>query len=56
MDTSQTRDDQKATDKIKKPYTAPELQRLGSLRDITLTVGNAGSPDGGGGKRNRTRP
>jgi hypothetical protein len=56
MVTSPTKDDVKATDMVKKPYTAPELQRWGSLRDITQTVGNAGGPDGGSGHRNRTRP
>lgn len=31
----------------KKPYTAPLLVRWGTLRDLTLQVGNRGSGDGG---------
>lgn len=52
-----TEDDVKETDtdKVKKPYTAPELQKWGSLLDITRSVGNAGGPDGGGGHRSRTQ-
>ncbi len=31
-------------------YTAPKIQRLGSLRELTLTENNNGCKEGGGGK------
>jgi hypothetical protein len=40
----------------KKPYTAPTLVRWGTLRDLTLAVGNTGGGDNGkkaGQKRTR---
>ena len=39
--------DEKAADKVKKPYVAPKLQRWGSLSDITKAVGGSGAQDGG---------
>lgn len=39
----------------KKAYAAPELVRWGTLRDLTLAVGNRGGSDGGGGSLKRTR-
>jgi len=30
----------------KRPYSAPVLQRLGTVKDLTRTVGNKGSKDG----------
>jgi hypothetical protein len=41
----------------KKAYAAPELVRWGTLRDLTLAVGNRGGSDGGkksGRKRTRS--
>ena len=32
---------------VRKPYTAPKLRRLGSVRDLTLGSRN-GKPEGGG--------
>ena len=52
-----TNDAAKATDTAKRPYTAPVLQKWGSMSDLTRSVGNAGSPDGGSnGHKNRTQP
>ncbi len=39
--------DEKAADKVKKPYVAPQLQKWGSLSDITKSVGGSGAQDGG---------
>ncbi len=39
--------DEKAADKVKKPYVAPQLQHWGSLSDITKSVGGYGAQDGG---------
>ena len=39
----------------KRAYVAPVLQRLGTLTDITLTVGRSGANDGRGrGARSKT--
>jgi hypothetical protein len=49
------KDDEKTTDTVKKPYAAPQLQKWGSLTDITQSVGNSGHDDGGkSGHRSRT--
>jgi hypothetical protein len=53
--TSNDRDSSSDAPKAKKPYTAPELSRWGSMRDITMAVGVSGSTDGGKSKSaNRT--
>jgi hypothetical protein len=39
---------------VKKPYVRPALVKLGSLSDMTQTVGNSGRFDGGFGKTART--
>jgi hypothetical protein len=39
--------DEKTADKVKKPYVAPQLQKWGSLSDITKAVGGSGAQDGG---------
>ena len=36
----------------KKPYTAPVLQKWGTMRQITMAVGQSGSHDGASNKRN----
>ena len=38
----------------KKPYRKPTLIRLGSLRELTKTVGKSGNWDGGLTGKNRT--
>jgi len=38
----------------KKVYKQPELQVYGNLREITQSVGDKGTMDGGGGAANRT--
>jgi hypothetical protein len=39
----------------KRAYTAPVLQRLGTLHDLTLSVGGSGANDGRGrGARSKT--
>lgn len=40
---------------VKLPYETPVLVEFGSLRDMTLTVGNQGNLDGGVPPRRRTR-
>lgn len=39
----------------RKPYLRPQLVRLGSLADVTRTVGRSGAADGGNARpRSRT--
>jgi len=38
----------------KMAYTSPELISYGTLREITLSLGNKGAKDGGTGKNNNT--
>ena len=40
--------------RTKKPYTAPQLVRWGTMRDITLSTGNSGNHDGAKRGSNRT--
>jgi hypothetical protein len=37
-------------------YAAPQLIEYGTLREVTLTVGNMGNTDGGTAPTNRTQP
>lgn len=39
----------------RKPYTAPDLEELGSLEDLTLSNNTAGGSDGGKKGSNKTR-
>jgi hypothetical protein len=57
MDSLRTKKDESAVGPLKKkPYVAPELQKGGTLFDITRAAGNAGSSDGGSnGHKSRTR-
>jgi hypothetical protein len=57
MDGLRTKKDESAVGSHKKkPYIAPELQKWGTLLDITRAAGNAGSSDGGSnGHKSRTR-
>jgi len=48
-------DDRGVKTPSKKPYAPPVLLTLGSFSDVTLTVGNQGSQDGGGRNRRSTR-
>jgi hypothetical protein len=38
----------------KKAYTAPKLDRLGTLAEITAAISNKGAADGGSGKNMKT--
>jgi len=58
MDSKPTNDADLPSDPApaKKAYTAPTLVRWGTLRDLTLAVGNTGASDGGmKSGQNRTR-
>jgi hypothetical protein len=44
MDSPRPADEQKAP---KKPYVAPKLVRLGSVRDLTFGTSQGTKPDGG---------
>ncbi len=46
---SHVKDDASAEDQrlTKKPYQQPTLIRWGSLRDLTMSIGGGGRPDGG---------
>lgn len=50
-------DSNKPTDRpTKLPYKKPKFVELGTLRDLTATVGMNGNPDGGGmGSPNKTQ-
>ena len=41
---------------VKKPYSRPQLQVYGDLRELTNTVGLTGAKDGGIGSMQKTRP
>ena len=40
--------DLKPTGSIKKPYSRPQLEVYGNLREITQSAGKTGKSDGGG--------
>lgn len=40
----------------KKLYRTPQVFEYGTLREITLTVGNHGKSDGGSGQTSKTMP
>jgi hypothetical protein len=54
--TSNTAEDASVLDErpAKKPYQQPALTRWGSLRDLTMTVGQVGRPDWGYGRNRYT--
>jgi hypothetical protein len=46
--------DMEQTLQARKPYATPLLRVWGSMRDLTMSFGNAGSKDGGRGGSNKT--
>jgi hypothetical protein len=47
-------EDPSESELTKRTYEPPKLCSYGTLRDITLTRGDAGHPDGGTGEKDKT--
>ena len=43
-------------DTVRPPWITPQLVRMGSIGEVTGTVGTTGAADGGGMGMNRTSP